>query len=378
MNYILRSSVLVTGGAGFIGSRLCQELYKLGYDVIVYDNLSEQVHGSKGELPSNIKDKVQFIKGDIRDRELLKKVIAKVDMIVHLASETGVGQSMYLVEKYLDVIVRGTGVLWDVLTNEKNNVKKVVLSSSRAVYGEGSYQCINCGIVYPESRQEEALRKAQWGLKCPHCGEALLVCPTDENALLKPVSIYAIGKRTQEDICMVMGKALKIPVSILRYQNVYGPGQSLNNPYTGILSIFTSKIKSGKCIQVYEDGNESRDFVHVNDVVQGTLRALESHKADYNIFNIGSGIRTTVLEIAQLITQYINPSLSPVITGKYRVGDIRHCYADISKAKNLLGYDPQVRIDQGIIDFLSWTDSESYSDLSETAERELEIRGLFK
>lgn len=374
----MKETILITGGAGFIGSHLCENLYKKGYNVIVYDNLSPQVHGENGEISKAIKDKVTFIKADIRDRENLKQAIIQSDKIIHLVAETGVGQSMYEVQRYTDVTIQGTAIMWDILVNEKNHVNKVVLSSSRAVYGEGKYKCTDCGIVYPDTRRVEDLQQGNWDIYCPKCRHILDSCATDEDSMLNPTSIYAICKKSQEEISTVMAKAVGIPLSIVRYQNVYGPGQSLNNPYTGILSIFTSRLKNNKPIQVYEDGQESRDFVHVDDVVQGTILALEKNEANNNIFNIANGKSTTVLQIAEILTEYLNPSLKPIIIGKYRVGDIRHCYADISRAQEILGYEPKFNVQTGIRDFLNWAQCEVAIDRSEIAESELKQKGLFK
>jgi dTDP-L-rhamnose 4-epimerase len=372
----MKEKVLVTGGAGFIGTHLCKRLLEKNYDVIVYDNLSPQIHGENKEIPKWMKDRCTFIKEDIRDRETLKKEILKADKIVHLVAETGVGQSMYEIQRYTDVTIQGTSILWDILVNEKNHVNKFILASSRAVYGEGKYYCEKCGIIYPESRSMEALKKGKWDLCCNICGEHLKLKATDEESALKTTSIYAICKKTQEEISMTMGKALDIPVSVLRYQNVYGPLQSLNNPYTGILSIFTSRLRNGKAIQVYEDGLESRDFVHVEDVVDGTILALENENANYEVFNIGNGKSTTVFHLAEILTKYIDKDLKPEITGNYRVGDIRHCYADISKAQKILGYIPKCDIEMGIKDFLSWAQNQETKDFSDNAENELREKGF--
>lgn len=372
----MNERILITGGAGFIGTHLCENLLKKNYDIIIYDNLSPQIHGENKEIPNWMKEKTTFIKADIRDRKSLKEAVLQADKIVHLVAETGVGQSMYEIQRYTDVTIQGTSVLWDILVNEKNHVKKVVLSSSRAVYGEGKYKCTKCGEIYPESRRIQDLKQERWGISCPKCGEKLELCATDEKSMLKTTSIYAICKKTQEEMCMTMGKAIDIPCSIVRYQNVYGPLQSLNNPYTGILSIFTSRLKNNKSIEVYEDGLESRDFVHVEDVVDGTILALENPKANYEVFNIGNGKSTTVLQIAEILTGYINPKLKPVVSGKYRVGDIRHCYADIKKAEEILGYKPKFDIETGIKDFLSWAQGEQAKDFSDSAENELKEKGL--
>jgi dTDP-L-rhamnose 4-epimerase len=372
-------TVLITGGAGFIGTHLCESLFRKGYKITVFDKLSPQIHGENASVPVYIKDKVNFVKGDVTDREAFKQVIQHTDYIIHLAAETGVGQSMYEIERYTSGIIQGTSVLWDILANEKHHVKKVLLSSSRAVYGEGKYHCNKCDKdIYPNGRTEENLLAGDWGLHCPECDGALDPVPTDEGSTLKTTSIYAICKKTQEELFMVMGKALRIPSTIVRYQNVYGPRQSLNNPYTGILSIFSSRLKNGKSIQIYEDGNECRDFVHVKDAVQGTVLALEKKEADFEVFNIANGVRTSVFEIAEILSNELNPKLKPLITGKFRVGDIRHCFADISKAERLLGYSPDYSIASGLKDFLSWAKNEEANDFSEIAEEELKKKGMLK
>lgn len=372
----MKEKILITGGAGFIGTHLIKRLIRDNYELIIYDNLSPQVHGENKPVPKWIKENAEFIKADIRDRETLRDAVLRSDKIIHLASETGVGQSMYEIERYTDVIIQGTSVLWDILVNEKNHVNKVVLSSSRAVYGEGKYKCHYCGDVYPDARKPEDLYKGIWEDKCPICGRVLTVVATDEKSLLKPVSIYAVSKKTQEEICLLTGKAVNIPVSVLRYQNVYGPFQSLRNPYTGILSVFTSRLRSGKSIEIYEDGMESRDFVHVEDVVDGTVLALENINSDNKVFNIGNGERTTVKQLAEMLTKNINPELKPIVTGKYRIGDIRHCYADIGKAKSMLGYEPKYNIEMGVNDFLEWALTEESRDFSDNAENELKRKGM--
>ncbi|HHV75363.1 SDR family NAD(P)-dependent oxidoreductase [Thermoanaerobacterium thermosaccharolyticum] len=370
-------TILITGGAGFIGGYIAEKLHDKGYKIIVYDNLSPQVHGNNADLPDYLKEKVEFIKADVRDIEQFKNAIQKSDKIIHLAAETGVGQSMYEIDRYVDVNVRGTSILWDILANEKHNIKKVVLSSSRAVYGEGKYKCKNCGIIYPRGRSKHDLEKGRWDVYCPNCNKKLEVMPTAEDSILTPASIYAVTKKTQEEICMIMGKSLGIPVSILRYQNVYGPRQSLNNPYTGIITIFTNRLKENKPINIYEDGYESRDFVYVEDVADGTILALEKVEANYEIFNIGYGKLTTIRQVAEIITNYINRELRPVISGNFRLGDIRNNYADISKANKLLGYHPKYSIEEGIKSFIEWAIKQESKDDSLKAEEELKRRGLF-
>ena len=374
----MKETILVTGGAGFIGTYICEKLYDKGYEVLIYDNLSLQIHGENASLPEYIRDKVEFTKGDIRDRNILKQAVQKADKIIHLVAETGVGQSMYDIQRYTDVTIQGTATLWDIIVNEENKVKKVVLASSRAVYGEGKYTCSNCGTIYPNSRKRENLDQHKWELYCPKCDEQLNSVATDEESALVPTSIYAACKKTQEELCMISGKSINVPVSIVRYQNVYGPRQSLNNPYTGILSIFTSRLKNNKPINVYEDGLESRDFVYVEDVADGTILALEREEANYETFNIANGISTTVFEIAEILSKNINSQLEPIVTGQYRIGDIRHCYANIDKAKKILRYSPKFDIESGIKNFLEWALKQKSYDNSHIAEGKLKEKGLLK
>lgn len=246
-----KETVLVTGGAGFIGGHLCEKLLEEGYRVIILDSLSEQVHGPNGRIPGYLDGKVEFVQADVRDRSHVQEVVSKADLIVHLIAETGVGQSMYESSRYFDVNVTGTALLWEVIAQHRERIQKVVLASSRAVYGEGKYHCDNCGDVYPKGRSEIHLIQEEWDPICENCQEAIGAIPTSEDSQLYPTSIYGITKKTQEDITMTMGKALGVPISIVRYQNVFGPRQPLNNPYTGILSIFSSRLKSGSRVNVY-------------------------------------------------------------------------------------------------------------------------------
>lgn len=284
--------MLITGGAGFIGSNLALKLIERGYSVTVLDNLSPQIHGdapSQSPLYQSIKDRVTFIKGDITNRADLTKALQHQNLIVHLAAETGTGQSMYEIEKYTLVNILGTSLLLDILANERNEVEKIVLSSSRAVYGEGKYLCSEHGTVYPLSRSNDDMSKGDFEVKCPHCGLPVGCLPTDENSLLHPTSIYGITKHVQEQLIVTTGKALNLPTVVFRYQNVYGPGQSLSNPYTGILSIFSTSAKSGKGINIFEDGQESRDFVYIDDVTDATVLGIERDEANYQVFNVGGG-----------------------------------------------------------------------------------------
>jgi len=370
--------VLITGGAGFIGRHLCAKLLDLGHHVRVLDNLSPQIHGPDADPRSILPSSVEFLLGDVRDADSLHRALDGVDAVYHLAAGTGVGQSMYQIHEYTDNNVGGTAHLLDILANGRYDIQRLIVASSRAVYGEGAGLCEKCGDVYPEMRTAEDLALGQWELKCPSCGRPVEPVPTREDKPLDPGSVYAISKRVQEDLSLCIGRSYGIPVVALRFFNVYGSGQSLTNPYTGIITIFASRIKSGEPPLIYEDGLESRDFVHVSDVVQGCVLAMTCDKAVGRICNIGSGIPLTVLDMARTMIREFRLSLEPEVIGKYRVGDIRHCHADLTQACECLGYEPKVTFEEGIREFLDWAQDRESEDRLDVATRELEQRGLFR
>lgn len=347
--------VLVTGGAGFIGSHTVDLLIKHGYFVIILDNLEPQVHG-KAKVQKYSDNDIMFVYGDIRDHKLLKKIIREVDAIIHLAAMVGVGQSMYQIKKYVDVNIKGTADLLDVLINTENNIKKLVVASSMSIYGEGKYYCEKCSTeIYPSLRNENQLKKRQWEHRCPICNSLLTPLPTDEEKPLAPTSIYAMTKRYQEEMCISVGKTYDIPTIALRYFNVYGSRQSLLNPYTGCAAIFTSRILNNKPPYIFEDGNQTRDFVHVRDVAKANLLALEHSSADYEAINIGTGKPISIKKLAEvLIKLYGKNNLQPYISNEYRKGDIRHCYADIEKARKLLNYNPVITLEDGLTELANW------------------------
>jgi dTDP-L-rhamnose 4-epimerase len=376
-------NVLVTGGAGFIGSNLTLILKKKGYNVTVLDNLSPLIHGSAGSstLYSSIKGQVNFIKGDVRKRGDWIKALVGQDAIIHLAAETGTGQSMYLIEKYVDVNVKGTGIMLDILTNNEasNNVQKVIVASSRAIYGEGKYDCINCGVVYPEARTDLAMQDGDFECKCPTCQGEVKLLSTDEESKIHPTSIYGITKQNQEQMVYTTCKALGIPSVVYRYQNVYGPGQSLINPYTGIISIFSALIKSGKDVNIFEDGKDSRDFVYIDDVVNATIAGLERNAANNQAFCIGSDKPIDVLTVAEILCQKYASQVKLNVSGNYRIGDIRHNYANITKAKQLLEYCPKFDFETGIGIFTEWVNGQSIKDINfNKSLDELKSKGLLK
>ena len=374
--------VLITGGAGFIGSSLSLKLIELGYEVVVLDNLSEQIHGTdqmKSELYTRIKDKVTVIQGDIRSEADVRTALKGADFVVHLAAETGTGQSMYEIKKYIDVNITGTANLLNLLSKEPHQVRKIIVASSRAVYGEGKYECSIHGEVYPEARLEEDLSLGDFHVKCPICCENVEVVATTEDSMIHPSSIYGFTKYGQENMCMIMGQALQIPVVALRYQNVYGPGQSLKNPYTGILSIFSTRIKNGNDLVIFEDGLESRDFVYIDDVVEATIRSLESERANNQILNVGTGEATAVTAVANHLIGNYQSDVKSSISGQYRIGDIRHNFAGMTKTAELLGFQPEYSFEKGIKAFVEWVNKqEVVEDQYEKSILEMKEKGLYK
>ncbi len=372
-------NILITGGAGFIGSNLSLKLIEKGCNVTVLDNLSPQIHGDNSPLYNSIKDKVRFIKGTVLSYDNWKNALDGIDVVVHLAAETGTGQSMYEIEKYTDVNIKGTSIFLDILANEKYSVKKMIIASSRSIYGEGKYRCSEHGIVYPTERQDTDMAHGDFGVKCPTCGCDVELLATDETSKIHPSSIYGITKQVQEQMFLVMGKSLGIPAVAFRYQNVYGAGQSLSNPYTGILSIFSTRIKNGNDITIFEDGLESRDFVYVDDIVDATILGIEKDEANGEVFNVGLGEAIDVLTVANTLVNAYSSSSKITISKNYRLGDIRHNYADLSKIKNKLGFEPKVNFEEGIRRFTKWVEEqEVMEDKYEKSIEEMKAKGLYK
>jgi dTDP-L-rhamnose 4-epimerase len=371
--------VLVTGGAGFIGSHTVDLLIEKGYDVTILDNLEYQVH--EGKIPEYLNKEAIFIKGDLKDKELIKKIVKDTDAIIHLASAVGVGQSMYQIEKYINYNTYGTALLLDILINEKNNVKKIIVASSMSIYGEGKYYCEKCKEnKYPEIRSIEQLEKKIWDPLCPKCKNPLKPLPTDEDKPLMPTSIYAMSKRHQEEMCLLIGKTYGLPVVALRYFNVYGSRQALSNPYTGVCAIFSSRILNNKPPYIFEDGEQKRDFIHVKDIAKANLLALEKNSANYSKINIGTGKPISIKELANLLIEIYGINIKPYISYRYRKGDIRHCFADISRAKNLLEFVPSISIKEGLIELTYWAKEHKWGaiDLFEKSLKELEEKKLAK
>lgn len=363
-----KGRVLITGGAGFIGSNLALKLVSEGYSVSVLDNLSEQIHGKNPDLNSpllkSIKGKVDLFVGCVTNRTLLAKAMDGCEVVVHFAAETGTGQSMYEIERYSNINIFGTAVLLDLLANDKSgaDVKKVVVASSRSIYGEGRYECKVHGEVYPSERLESDMSKGVFENKCPECNEDVVLRSTPEHAKLHPSSVYGITKYTQEQLVLTVCKSLNISGLALRYQNVYGPGQSLKNPYTGILSIFSNLLRSNSDINIFEDGLESRDFVYIDDVVKATMLAIAIPDEQQVALNIGSGIPTTVLKVANTLKTAYESSSKINISGNFRLGDIRNNYADLTKAKKILDFEPAINFDEGIENFSKWVLSQKVEE----------------
>ncbi len=375
-------NVLITGGAGFIGSNLSLKLISKGYSVTVLDNLSEQIHGREPEqtspLYASIRDKVHFIKGDVTNINDWKKAIENQDAIVHYAAETGTGQSMYEVNKYVLVNIQATAMMLDLLVNTPNTVKKVIIASSRSIYGEGKYFSSELGHVYPTHRSEADMDQKDFEVKYPN-SSALQLVATDEDSKIHPSSVYGITKQNQEQMVMTVCPTVGIAPVAFRYQNVYGPGQSLSNPYTGILSIFSTQIKNGNGINIFEDGKETRDFVFIDDVVDATVLGLESEEANGEVFNVGTGVATDVVTVANTLVENYGIETPLTITGNYRLGDIRHNYADLTKIRTKLGFEPKVDFQEGIKRFTNWVNTQEIKeDNYDKSIAEMKAKGMYK
>ena len=373
--------ILVTGGAGFIGSHLVDELVKQGYIVTIFDNLDSQVHPDG--LPEYLNLKATFVRGDVRNKEELKEAVKDTEGIFHFAAAVGVGQSQYEIARYVEANIQGTANLLDILVNEKHKVRKLIIASSMSIYGEGLYLCEKCGKVKPDLRnsklktQNSKLETLKfWEPKCPNCKGEVKPIPTPEQTPLVSNSIYAISKKEQEEMSLLIGKTYGIPVVSLRFFNAYGMRQSLSNPYTGVSAIFLSRIKNNQSPVIYEDGLQTRDFIWVGDIVKACILSMKSKKANYQIFNVGSGKPVSILEIAETLISLLGKKLKPEVTYKFRKGDVRHCYADITKIKVLLGFKPEVTLKKGLKKLMEWAEKAEAVDEFVKAEKELKKRGL--
>src|SRR2546423_724046 len=368
-------NILVTGGAGFIGSHLTDELIARGHRVRVLDLLVSQVHGNGS--PQYVNPKAEFIHGDVCDAATVQRCLDGIDAVFHEAAKVGVGQSKYEIDRYVRANDMGKAVLLQALILFKNQIRKLIVASSMSIYGEGAYACDKCGTVYPQLRPTEQLLDRRWEMECPQCGAELRPQPTREDKPLSPTSVYAVTKQDQEQFCLIVGRAYGIPTVALRYFNVYGPRQALSNPYTGVCAIFSSRLLNDQPPAIFEDGNQTRDFVHVSDIVQANLLALESDAADYQALNVGTGRPTSVRNVSRLLAEGLGKDIEPEIVAKYREGDIRHCVADISRAQQL-GYAPKVSLEQGIPELLSWVRQQTAEDRMSTVTAELETHQLVR
>ena len=367
--------ILVTGGAGFIGSYIVDLLVENGDEVFIFDNLDPQVHPNSIQ-PDYLNKNAHFTQGDVRDIEALAKAVENAEQVYHMAAAVGVGQSMYQIAKYVEVNTLGTANLLDVLTNRKNRVQKVLVAGSMSSYGEGRYRCLTHGLIDPPLRTEEQMAEGAWELTCPECEDILLPVLTDESKPQDCNSIYATTKKDQEEMTIMWGKAYSIPTTALRFFNVYGPRQSLSNPYTGVCAIFLSRLLNGKPPVIYEDGLQSRDFISVKDIARASFSSMNDEWADHKVFNVGNGIPLTIKKIAETLAEILGIEIEPNITQEFRKGDVRHCIADISKIRGTLGYVPKISFKDGMTELIEWTKSTQSADGYEKASSELEKHGL--
>lgn len=370
----MAKNILVTGGAGFVGSHLADALLAAGHNVRIFDNLTEQVH--REGAPAYLAPEAELMSGDIRDSAAVRRALDGMDVVFHLAAAVGVGQSMYEIEHYMGTNTQGTAVLLQELLNRKSRVGKLVLASSMSIYGEGKYLCAQCGEMSPGLRSAGQLRTRQWEPECPVCGEALTPIPTDESKPLQCSSIYALSKKDQEEMCLLFGRTYGLPVVALRYFNIYGTRQSLSNPYTGVAAIFASRLINGNPPLIFEDGRQLRDFVSVKDIVQANLLAMDRSAADGMALNIGSGEPISIRQVAAELSRAMQKEIPAALTLKYRAGDVRHCFSDISAAGKFLGYAPRTRFADGLKDLVQWLCSQQPQDRAAEAVAQLSEFGL--
>lgn len=377
--------ILITGGAGFIGSATALLLRSRGHSVTLLDSLHDQIHGADPEqsyLWQLVAGQVRLIRADIRDRQAVHDAVTDCDAVLHLAAETGTGQSMYAVARYSDVNVMGTAILLEAIQARTTPLASLVVASSRSVYGEGAYQCAEHGMVYPGARADADLAAGRFEPACPACGNPVTAAPTGETAPLRPASIYASTKLAQENMCLNIGTAHNLQVFAFRYQNVYGAGQSLHNPYTGILSIFSREMLAGRPIEIFEDGLESRDFVNIHDVAMANVLALESRVGGQHVLNVGTGQAVSVADVARTLAARYGFEGPITVSGRYRAGDIRHNFSDNRQLDRILGFVPQIDFEQGVREFCEWVPSALPADSGASDYRkslaEMADRGLMR
>lgn len=367
--------VLITGGAGFIGSHLTDSLIKKGHEVTAFDNFSPQVHKA---YPTYLNPSVKVIKGDVKNKEELHKALENIEAVYHFAAIVGVGQSMYEIDHYTNTNVGGTANLWDVLVNKKNQVKKVIVASSMSLYGEGTYICKECSSKEFRDRTQEQMKNKDWEMKCKNCDSNMDPIPTPETKVPVPDSVYAYTKKFQEDMSLNIGKTYGIPSVALRFFNAVGPRQALSNPYTGVAAIFMSRIKNNNSPLVFEDGKQLRDFVSIQDISQACTLSLEKNSANYEVFNVGSGNKISVSGLATVLNEIYGTNHQPQITHKFRVGDVRHCFADISKIKSKLDFESMVPLKEELKLLSEWSKNEESTDKVDHMKDQLESKGLVK
>jgi dTDP-L-rhamnose 4-epimerase len=368
--------VLITGGAGFIGSHLADALLRAGHEVRALDNLDPQVHQG-GHRPGYLDAQVDLRVGDVRDHRAVADALDGVDHVVHFAAAVGVGQSMYEIERYTSINAIGAAVVLEEIAKRRDQLARVLVASSMSIYGEGRYRCEDHGLLAPQVRSDEQLDARDWELHCPHCGRELEPLPTGEDKPVHPMSVYAVNKRDHEELFLAIGRAHRLPTVAMRFFNVYGDRQALSNPYTGVAAIFGGRLLNDKRPLVFEDGGQSRDFVHVSDIAAGCVTALEAGGADYRAVNLGTGVARTVLDVATELARGLGKEhLQPEIVNKFRAGDIRHCVADISLARETLAFEPRVAFADGMQELLGWVATQQATDSVDAAAGQLEAAGL--
>jgi dTDP-L-rhamnose 4-epimerase len=367
-------NILVTGGGGFIGSHVVDLLLQSGYRVTIIDSLEEQVHHSR-KAPDYLDTRANLFVGNVGDFRVLEKVIPEIDAIIHLAAAVGVGQSMYQIQHYVDCNTNDTARFLDFLVNKPNSVKKLVVASSMSIYGEGKYSCPKCSLdVYPSQRSKENLLERRWEHLCGDCGSTLVHVPTDEHTPSSPTSIYAMSKRHQEEMCLLIGKTYGLKTVALRFFNAYGPRQALSNPYTGACAILSSRILNNKRPHIFEDGRQLRDFIHVKDVARACVMALESNQVDFQTLNVGTGKPVSILELARSLIDLYAADLEPYVSNQFRKGDIRHCYADVSKARDLMNFQASIDLKTGLADLAEWAKKNGWAAIDHFEKALVELR----
>ena len=373
----MNSKVLITGGAGFIGSHLGDLLLSSGYEVKAYDNLDPQVHGENASRPDYLNSEIELIIGDVRDADSFARALHSADILVHFAAAVGVGQSMYEITRYTSINTMGAAVVLEEVVKQKDHIEKMLVASSMSIYGEGLYICPVCGEVTPKLRSAEQLVERKWDMLCPICGASCTPAPTPETKPLFPTSVYAVNKRDHEELFLAVGDAYNISTTAMRFFNVYGERQALSNPYTGVGAIFASRLLNGKPPVVFEDGGQSRDFIHVHDIARGCLLGIESSNSDGEVFNLGTGRKLSIMDVGRAIARELGRPVDDfIVNNQYRAGDIRHCYADVSRAEKMLGFKASTVFEDGVSELCSWVGRQTATDMVDKATEELKKRGL--